>query len=238
MKYLIIDNRMRKIEKEVLKSLEYDLIELPKNNNLYAEISSHTDILCSKVNDKLIVEKNVFEFLNNKLQNKIKVINGEKSLSVIYPNDIAYNVCIVGKKAIHNFKYTDYKVLEELKKENYELINVKQGYSNCSIAVIDDNSIITADYGLYHLLRKYDLNVLFLDYNLDIKLLNGEKYSNMKGFIGGAVSRIGNNVFISGELRKIDINNKIKYFIEDRNLRIIDFKGLDLIDYGGIIELK
>ena len=34
MKYLIIDSRMREVEKEVLKKLEYSLIELPKNKLL------------------------------------------------------------------------------------------------------------------------------------------------------------------------------------------------------------
>ena len=237
MRYLIIDNRMRKIEKEELKSLGYNLIELPQNDNLYEEISSHTDILCSIVNDKLIVEKTISKFLMDKFQNKINVIKGEKLLSDKYPNNIVYNVCIIGKKAIHNLKYTDIILLEELKKENYELINVKQGYSNCSIAVIDDSSIITADYGLCKVLEKYDLNILFLDYTPDIKLLNGIKYSNMNGFIGGSISRIGDNIFISGELKKIDRENKIKHFIEERNLKIIDFKGLDIIDYGGMIEL-
>ena len=59
----------------------------------------------------------------------------------------------------------------------------------------------------------------------------------MNGFIGGAISRIGNNVFVSGDLNKIDKNNQIKNFIKKRNLNIISFSDLDVIDYGGIIEI-
>ena len=55
MKYIIIDNRMRKTEKEFLKSLGYILIELPKSNKTYPEISSHVDIFCSKIYETLIV---------------------------------------------------------------------------------------------------------------------------------------------------------------------------------------
>ena len=36
---------------------------------------------------------------------------------------------------------------------------------------------------------------------------------------------------------KVDKDNKIRKFITDRKLKIIDFKGLDVVDYGGILEL-
>ena len=41
---LIIDERMRQIEKDMLKLLGYELIEIKKNENIYTEISSHVDI--------------------------------------------------------------------------------------------------------------------------------------------------------------------------------------------------
>ena len=72
----------------------------------------------------------------------------------------------------------------------------------------------------------------------NIKLLNGNKYSNKKGFIGGCISRIGNKIMVFGELEKIDPEKKIRKFIQERNLEIIDFNGLDIIDYGGLIEVE
>ena len=51
----------------------------------------------------------------------------------------------------------------------------------------------------------------------EIKLLNNNQISLMDGFIGGAISRIENNIFISGDLRKIDNDNKIRNFIKERN---------------------
>ena len=138
---------------------------------------------------------------------------------------------------IHNFKYTDSKIISELNKNNFELINVKQGYSNCSIVVIDENSIILSDKGLYNSLKNRGIDMLFLDYIHNIKLLNENgEYSQKNGFIGGAVSRIGDNIVVFGDLDKIDYDGKIKGFIKKRNLNIIDFKRLDVIDYGGVIE--
>lgn len=238
MRYLIIDERMRGIEKEKLKSLGYELIEINKNENLYSEISSHVDIFACKIKDKIIVENGLYKTLKSKLKNVDFIINGTSNVYGNYPDDIKYNVCIVGNKAIHNFKYTDIKLKKEIRENNLELIDVKQGYSNCSIAVIDDNSIILSDKGLNKTLENKGLDILFLDYTPDIKLLTeNNKYSKKNGFIGGAISKIQNNIIVFGDLSKIDINNKIKNFILSKNLKIVDFKGLDVIDYGGIIEI-
>ncbi len=235
MKYLLIDERMRDVEKQTMKNLGYELIEIKKSTNVYPEISSHVDIFACKVKDKIIVEKHIYDILKNKF--KRKIIKGDSTVQNVYPNDINYNVCIVGNKAIHNFKYTDSKIISELNKNNFELINVKQGYSNCSIAVIDENSIILSDKGLYNSLKNRGIDMLFLDYIPNIKLLNENgEYSQKNGFIGGAVSRIGDNIVVFGDLDKIDYDGKIKGFIKKRNLNIIDFKRLDVIDYGGVIE--
>ena len=237
MNKLIIDNRMRKIEKNKLKELGYELIEINSNKTLYTEISSHVDIFCTKIKNNLIVEDSQYNLIKENINRERKVIKGTTKIGKKYPTDIKYNVCIVGDYAIHNFSYTDKKIYEILKKENYNLINVKQGYSKCSIAVIDENSIITADEGIYNTLKQYNFDILFVDYNLNIKLLNEKGYSPMKGFIGGAISRIGNNIFISGDIEKIDNNKTIKKFIQKKGLGVISFNNIEVIDYGGIIEI-
>lgn len=240
MKYLLIDERMRDVEKQTLKNLGYELIEIKKSTNVYPEISSHVDIFACKIKDKVIVEKSAYKMLKNKLNNDENIlISGKTMISYDYPNDIKYNVCIVGNKAIHNFKHTDSKITQELEENNFEIINVKQGYSNCSIAVIDEKSIILSDRGLYNNLKNSGLDILFLDYIPDIKLFdeNGE-YSQKNGFIGGAISKIGDNIVVFGDLDRIDYYCNIRKFIESKNLKIIDFEGLDVVDYGGVIEQK
>ena len=139
---------------------------------------------------------------------------------------------------MHNFQYTDSKIKEELEKQVYQLINTSQGYTNCSIAVIDDNSAIVTDKGLYKILLKHNIDVLYIQNKLDIKLLTSEGYSNKTGFIGGAISRIDENVIVFGDLNKIDPDEKIREFILSKKLGIIEFKGLDVIDYGGMVLLN
>ena len=233
---LIIDERMRQIEKDKLKELGYKLIEIKQSKKVYEEISSHVDIFTCKIGSKLIVEPTQFENIKSQLQAQ-NIGQGNEAIQNKYPFDIKYNVCLIGKKALHNFEYTDSKIKEELQQQGYELINTTQGYTNCSIAVIDENSAIVKDKGLYKILEKHNIDVLYLQYEPDIKLLNGEGYSQRKGFIGGVISRIDNKIFISGDLNKIDLNEQIRKFIEKINLEIIDFKGLDVIDYGGIVRI-
>lgn len=234
---VIIDERMRKIEKQKLKELGYDLIEIKQSQKVYQEISSHVDIFTCKIGDLLIVEPSQYEQIKLQLTSEHEIKSGLEKINSKYPQDIKYNVCTIGKKAIHNFQHTDPSIKEELIKQGYELINTTQGYTNCSIAVIDENSAIVTDKGLYKILQKHNIDVLYLEYEPNIKLLNDNKYSDKKGFIGGAISRIGNEIIVFGDLNKIDKNNKIRNFITNKNLNIIEFENLDVIDYGGIVEL-
>ena len=155
-----------------------------------------------------------------------------------YPEDIKYNVCQIGKNTIHNFKFTDRKIQEIINTENLRKIQVSQGYSNCSIAVLNENSAITTDLKIAENLERQKINLLYLENITNIKLLDkNNKFSEMSGFIGGAVGKIDDKIIVFGDLSRIDEDNKIRKFIKQRKLEIIDFKGLDVIDYGGIITI-
>ena len=231
-KKVIIDNRMRQVEKQKLKNIGYEIVEIQTNTNVYSEISSHVDIFACKVGNEIIVEP------SQKINNVSNLLYGAEKISMLYPQDIKYNVCIIGNKAIHNLKYTDKILKQKLIESGFELINTTQGYTNCSIAVIDENSAIVTDKGLNKILQKHGIETLYLKETLDIKLLNEKGYSQKKGFIGGCISRLGDKIIVFGDLDKIDFQNKIRNFIQKRNLEIIEFKGLDVIDYGGLIEIE
>ena len=210
----------------------FEIIEVQTNSNVYTEISSHVDISVCKIENEIIVEPT--QNMNN-ISNKIY---GKEKISAEYPYDIKYNVCIIGKKAIHNLKYTDEILKKELIDKGFELINTTQGYTNCSIAVIDENSAIVTDKGLNKILQRHGIQTLYLNEKLDIKLLKENKYSEKNGFIGGCISKLGNKIIVFGDLDKIDFQNKIRNFIYEKDLEIIEFKGLDVIDYGGLIEIE
>ena len=87
-KKVIIDNRMRQIEKQKLQNMGFEIIEVQTNPNVYTEISSHVDISVCKIENEIIVEPT--QNMNN-ISNKIY---GKERISAEYPHDIKYNVSI------------------------------------------------------------------------------------------------------------------------------------------------
>ena len=231
-KKVIIDKRMRKIEKQKIQDMGYEIIEIQTNPYVYPEISSHVDIFACKVRDEIIVEP------SQNLKDISNYVYGEEKVSIQYPQDIKYNVCLIGNIAIHNLKYTDKILKQKLINNKFELVNTTQGYTNCSIAVIDEKSAIVTDKGLNKILQKHEIETLYLNDKLDIKLLKENAYSEKNGFIGGCISRLGNKIIAFGDLNKIDFQKKIRNFIYAKGLEVIEFKGLDVIDYGGLIEIE
>lgn len=242
-KYLVIDNRMRDIHKEYFINLGYTLIQMPESTNTYMEISSHVDIFCTKIKDKIIFENNLYNILKNKEQycdilKNSNVIQGSSNVQSEYPNDVKYNICTIGNKAIHYFKYTDSLVYKYIEKYKFEKININQGYSKCSIAVIDDNSCIVTDKSIYNQLNKYGVEVLLLNNPHKIYLLNKKEYSKMNGFIGGTIVRVDNKIIVFGDIKYTNNEEEIKKFVYSRGFELVDFKGYDLIDYGSVVEFR
>ena len=95
---VIIDERMRKIEKEKLKELGYKLKEIKKSDNVYPEISAHVDIFTCKIGEKLIVEPSKYIQIKNDFQKWYNIEKGVEYIDKKYPYDIKYNVCTIGKK--------------------------------------------------------------------------------------------------------------------------------------------
>ena len=110
MDYIIIDNRMRNIEKNMLKYLGYKLVEIQKSNNVYAEISSHVDIFTTKIDDTLIVEKSKYEDLEFSLKDtKYNIISG------IFVEIFGFVLCFFADMILFKsvFHFTVFTVIEK-----------------------------------------------------------------------------------------------------------------------------
>lgn len=233
---------MRKVEKEYIKSLGYDIIENKFNLKTYDEISSHPDIYYVKVGELCFAEPGrVIAGLN--------MLAGNTEVGKEYPQDVPYNIAILGRTAVHNFNYTDKNVLAYLKGADFNFVQVEQGYSKCSICVLTESSCITSDIGIARALIDAEVDVLYVS-EPDIKLLKRTntifideermrfEYSDMTGFIGGAMVKLGDTVILFGDKSNLVNGGKIQKFIENKGLKFHDFEGLDIIDYGGVIEVE
>lgn len=216
MQNLLIDSRIRDIEYDYLSQF-FNVIKLPLSNDVYEEISGHSDIFYTKINCKIIAAPNAI------IKDKQFII-GQNNVEREYPNDVLYNVCQIGGKIVGS-KYTDTSIKPD--------IIVNQGYVKCSIAVTSDKSCITSDKGIEKILKKNNIDALYVEEN-NIKLLKKDcSASNMKGFIGGASLAFGNKFVLFGDSNNLSNKDKIVEHLNKYNLELIDFEKLDIYDYGG-----
>lgn len=220
---------------KTLDELNIKVIHTIKCKDVDESISFHPDIIMHPINhNTLVIAPNVYEYYKEQLKGlNIKLIKGEKILGGKYPHNIAYNIGRVYGSAIHNFKYTDELAKFYLEKENLKFIDVKQGYTKCSMAVVDETSIITADYPIYTSLRDFGYDPLLISPG-DIQL-EGQNY----GFIGGATGNFSKDtIFLSGSLEGHPDKEKVENYIFKKNKKIIYLSNKKIVDIGTIITLN
>jgi hypothetical protein len=231
---VIVDGRVDEEILNNLKRLNLKIIQTTKCKEVEDSISYHPDIVIHPINNNtLLIAPNVFDYYEEKFHGLgIKIIKGEKFLHRRYPDDIAYNVGRLKGIAIHNFKYTDEKLKYYLERENLKLIDVKQGYSKCSMAIVGEMSAITSDYPIYEKLTSIGCKVLLIQPGHI--LLKGQNY----GFIGGTTGNLSEDtIIISGSLCSHPEEKKILDFIKKNNKKVVFLSKKKIVDIGTIISL-
>lgn len=233
---VIIDGRVGQEMINNLKKMNIKtIIPTIKCREVEESISYHPDIVIHPIDhNTLVISPSVFDYYDKKLKGLgIKIIKGNTYLGRNYPSDIAYNVGRVGNIALHKILHTDKIVKNHLKSENIKLVNIKQGYSKCAIAIVDFNSAITSDKTIYNCLLGLGFDALLISAGHII--LKGQKY----GFIGGATGNFDRDTMLfSGSLDEHPDKNKIKNFIKQKGIEIIYLSKEKLIDIGTIICLN
>ena len=72
MRKLIIDERIRDVEQTYLKQY-FDIVKIPLSEQVYDEISGHSDIFYSKINNQIIEAPNAPIHIKNASLGKAKV---------------------------------------------------------------------------------------------------------------------------------------------------------------------
>lgn len=232
---IIIDGRVSQEIFKNIKKLNIDVLPTIQCNDVPEPISYHPDIVMHPINQKtLVIAPNVFDYYEEKLRGMgIKTIRGQTELSESYSKHVAYNVGRIGNFVVHNFKYTDEVLKYFLGKENIEMIHVNQGYTKCSMMIVDKNAIITADYPMYQKLKDIGLDVLLISPgHVDLK---GYDY----GFIGGASGNLSKEtILLSGSMDKHPDKDIILKFLKKYKKRIIYLSDKKITDIGTIISLS
>lgn len=217
--------------KNVFDKLAIKVVSVAENKFLDAPISKHADILANYVGKStFLVDENQVElcsFIKNN-DGKSVVIENIKSP---YPNDCLLNFADIGDYIICNKSILSEQIVKYLPQK--EIIDVKQGYSKCSVCICKQNTVITDDISIYNALLQYDnINSLLVEKGS----VSINKYNY--GFIGGCCGLIDKNLLLfNGDLSTHTDFDKIEKFLYDNNVKYIEIKGKSLTDIGSIIPI-
>lgn len=231
----IVDGRASDEIIKNLNSLGLKTIKTIKCEGVDESIAYHPDIVMHPINYKtLIIAPEVFDYYREELREyDLKLIQGETSLGKEYPKDIAYNVARIGNLALHNTKYTDPLVKHYLAKENIELINVRQGYTKCSLAVMGEDIGITSDWAIYNKLKQLGYKILMI--RAGSIELEGQAY----GFIGGTSGNLDKNkTFLSGSIDQHPNREEILNFIGENRVELEILSREKIRDLGTIMTFN
>lgn len=225
-----IDYRATEEELLNLQKLNINPILVPKTDLVYQAINGHVDIQLNIIDkNTVIVHKSISsDFLFTLSKYNIKYLLSESSLSSKYPSDIILNALIMNNYFIHNLKFTDKNLLSSQKSK--KLINVKQGYTKCSVLPLKEKVAITNDRGIYNSLLVEGFDMLLIPPG-DI-LLPSLNY----GFIGGVGGMISEDeLALFGSLEYYKYGELIKDFIKKHKIKALPLKKGKLVDRGSLV---
>ena len=231
--FAIIDERIARSSISALTDLGFEHILLPKADYLSEGVAGHTDMLIFIGFGMLFCHKRYYN-KNSALVDRICALSGNKlTLSneptgEKYPLDVLFNACAVGKRLICNEKTVSRLILNAAREEGYEIINVPQGYTKCSVCVVSDNAIITADKAISSSCVSHGIDVL----NISKGHVCLPPYDY--GFIGGASGACGEMVFFCGSLDTHPDGKSIIEFCAKHKKTAVSLSDGEMQDVGSL----
>lgn len=198
-------------------------------DSLYYEVDGHPDMQIHFIDKTAFCAPEVYDYYRKCNFKDIELICCSKSLSAMYPDDTAYNICNLGKYVVARPLSATPEILTEYRRLKKEFLSVKQGYAKCNICTVDKDAAITSDNGIYKVLKNAGIDVL--------KIQNGfiELYG-MEGFIGGASGLVNKTMCFNGDLKTHPDYRNIKSFCLNFGVDTVSLNSGILKDIGSILE--
>jgi len=191
-RHIIIGEKYKYLIENTDFCYKHDVIWLPDNPFADERLSGHCDLAAVHTGERGLI---LSEYLRNtEFSEKLEAIGAELSYvenptSKEYPHDAYMNVCALKKQLIANTRVNCSKIVNYLS-INRELIDVNQGYARCSVCVVAENAIITADRVIAEKAKAHGMDTLLI--NEGFFELSGYDY----GFIGGSAFKTENDTLI------------------------------------------
>lgn len=215
---------------EKLALLGVKTIPLVTNEAIDNTINYHSDILFHHLGDNYAITDSVTNKQLLRLFGVDCAVDNE--VRGKYPKSVRLNAVQIGKRVFCNTNYLSKLAFYYYKENGFELVHVNQGYTKCSVCVLNEHTIITDDSGIHQKVLNYNIESLLIEKG-DI-ILEGQPY----GFIGGCTGLIDiNKLAFTGSLNNHKDEKKILAFLQKHEIIPIYLYDGPLLDVGGIIPI-
>ena len=157
----------------------------------------------------------------------------EKAAGEAYPDDVPLNSAFIGNCLFCNPRTIDPFILNYALKSGHTITSVRQGYTKCSIAIITESAIITADTIIAKKAKELKMDVLKIrEGHIE---LSGFSY----GFIGGCCGKISRDLMVfTGNIELHPDGKNIISFLRNYGIYAYSLSQEHILkDIGGIIPV-
>lgn len=218
---------------EALQKLGFEVILLPPLPLLPAPVASHPDMLIFQADKRLLTHREYYKIARRQLETIcstacLELAFIDEAVGDTYPHDVLFNAATVGNKLICSVNAVSAQIKEYCVHQSKKMINVKQGYTKCSVCIVSDNAIITADRGIASAAKSACIDVLTISPgNVSLKGYD-------TGFIGGASGGCGDTVYFCGNISTHPDHAAIRDFCASHSKKIVCLGDTPLTDVGTI----
>lgn len=215
------------LEDPVASHIDMQVVHLYSNIFLspYAELCKVKLLYGIKTAEQVCKVENLVEL-------ELKVLQGKVKLQRDYPKCAAYNVLLLGNLAIFNPKCLDSTLYNELRSLQYKPVLVRQGFARCSVCVVNEHAVITADTGIAAALSMHGISVL----QIAPGYIALPGYDT--GFLGGASFKLSSDVLaFTGRMEQHPDWVRIQAFLRSEQVSYLFLTDEPVFDVGTVIPV-
>lgn len=233
---VILGGKYSVILEKPLNKLGIDVIKVPDNPCVDERLSGHADLSVFHRGGKELLLAPYLKgskFAESMQSRGFAVYFADIVQQAEYPLDAQLNCCVFGKNILAVPGLSCAEIVNYFTSvKGYRMIACKQGYARCSVCVVDEKSVITADRGIAAAARKNGIDVLVI--RPGFIALDGFPY----GFIGGTAFKIAKDTLaFTGTLDQHPDKAAIDQFLAVRKIKPVYITQYPIFDIGGALPV-
>ena len=226
---VLVDCKLNNRSCELLENQGIRVIKTRPLRSISNSTSTHPDMQLVRIDERTaLVAAELADYYAELLPDyRLISIDGIK---LPYPNDCSLNFTVIGDRCF--ITENQFNTVRSVTDIRYKIVKIKQGYSRCSICILNENAIITADYGIIRAAK----NVAMRAYYLPDESILLDGYRN--GFWGGCCGLISpETVFFNGNIESLPCKTRLFDILKSEKITPLYCKDISLYDNGGFITL-